>query len=295
MERDALAWIETQPHGPLLPLHLPPVDREAGALGLGDLDRLDVVAEGGERRPVVGVEHELLGVVARGGRQRHHPVVLDVDDPHGIQIERHDQALDRPGVAVLGGRSPHEGQRPTDQRRVVVVVLGAVVAGRPGIDHREVEVGDPTFAHRLLPARIGPHLLLDTGHVLDQIGREPAGDRGPRVDDAGGEVDGRLVDHLRRRVVHRQERPSGNVGHPLECQSGVLLRLCELDHDESQRLGGVLTGRDDRGGRLDLHPAQRVQGVAGVAGGGVGAQCGAVHRHRAESFASSVPRSNTAR
>ena len=123
VQHDALARVEADPHGPLLPLHLPAVDGEARPVGLGDLDRLDVVAELGERRPVVLVEHELLGVVARSRRQRHHPVVLDVDDLHGVEVERDDQALDRSRVAVLRRRGTHERQRATDQRRVVVVIL----------------------------------------------------------------------------------------------------------------------------------------------------------------------------
>ena len=241
---------------------------------------LTSVAELGERRTVVLVEHELRGVVPRGRRQRDHAVVLDVDDLHGVQVERDDQALDRPRISVLGRGGSHERQRPADQRRVVVVVLRAVIACGPGIDHGEIEVRDTALAHRLLPPRILANNLLDTGEVLDQVGREPARHRGPRIDDPCAEVDEHLLDHLRPDVVHRDERPPRHVRRPLKRQRRRLVRLRKLNHHEFHCGRAVFGVRDDRPPRLDL--GRRSAGPVGTVRSpvcSVRMECGAVHRH----------------
>lgn len=226
-------------------------------------------------------------------------MVLDVDDLHVVQVERHDQAFDGTRVAVLRRCRAHEGQRSADQRRVLVLVLRAVVTGRPWVDHRQAEVGDTPFAHGLLPPRVLPHLLLHPRHVFDEIGRESAGNRCPRVDHPRVEVDDSLVDQLGGTVVHRHERLTRHLGVPRERQRGSLGRLGQLNHHEFQRRCGVVRFGDDGRGRLDLGTGQRIQWIAAGGIGGLGRHQGAVHGHRGRSslvaVESSAVRSNTAR
>ena len=188
-------------------------------------------------------------------------MVLDVDDLHLVQVERHDQTLDGPRIAVLRWCRPHERQRTTDQRGVVVVILRTVIACGPWVDHGEAEVSDATLAHGLLPPRILPDLLLDSRHVLDEIGREPAGDRRPRVDDPAPSGRRRLVDQLRRGVVHRDECAPRHVRQTVEAERSVLVRLGELDHHELRCRRTVLGVGDDRGGGFDLRTGQRVERI----------------------------------
>src|SRR3712207_9584449 len=55
-----------------------------------------------------------LLVVRRVLRDRHDAVVGDVDDLHLVEVDRHDEPLDRAGVAVLAGGRAHPRQRAAD-------------------------------------------------------------------------------------------------------------------------------------------------------------------------------------
>ena len=101
---EPLAGGEANLEPPLLRAHLVPVDREAGALRLGDLHWLQILPGPiGEMRDVSGVADSCGGVVAAAWRQGDHPVVLDFHYFHPVEVEADDQALHRTGVAVVVG------------------------------------------------------------------------------------------------------------------------------------------------------------------------------------------------
>jgi len=226
---------------------------------LGDLDRLDVGPELGERGPVRLVEHELLGIVAGVARHRYDAVILDVENRHRVQVERDDDAFDRSGVAVLGGRRPHGGQRPADQRGVRDVVLCAVVPRRPGVDHRQREVGDPALAHCLLPAGVLPDDTFTAVHVLAQVGREAIRHRRPGHDRRGAEVDDPYVQGLHGVVVGDDEGGPRRDRLEVEVAARGLGRFLQRDHHEPEGLGAVFASGDRRGGELDLRRCERVE------------------------------------
>src|SRR5215470_18451207 len=94
-------------------------------------------------------------------------MVLDFGHFHAVEVEAHHQALDRPRVAVVVWITlAHEGQRP-DQPAFACIVLWAVVAKRPGVDHHLLEVGYPSLAHRFLPAGVVPDRLLCGQNLLE--------------------------------------------------------------------------------------------------------------------------------
>lgn len=270
MQHKALAGVEADPHRPLLPRHPPTVDMKAWTFGGDDLDGLQTGPEFGERGPIVRVEHELLGVVARGRRQRHHTVILDVGDLHDVEVEDRDDALDGTGVAVLGGCGPHEGERAADLRGVLVAVPLPVVTRGPGVDHGEVEIDDAPPQHRLLPTWVGADGRLHGGKLVDGVPREPAGDRCPRLDDTGRDVHDRLVEHPHRGVVCRHECPARDGLPRVERQGRPLVRLGKLDRDESRCASEVLVACQDRRGGLDLGAVQRIQRVSDDATGPCG-------------------------
>ena len=209
VQDQSLARGVAHPQPPLLPADGVPVHGEARTLGLGDLDRPDVVADRGVRRAVVVVEHQLRHVVAGLLRQRHDAVVPDVDDLHQVQVDQHDQALDRAGVAVVVLPVAHERQRP-DQPAALGVL--DVEAGRPGVDHRQREVGDAALAHRLLPPGVGPGDLLGLKNSSSITpGCTPSSDRheDTRPPDRETTVStvfwrGAVVQHHERRSVQRR-------------------------------------------------------------------------------------------
>jgi hypothetical protein len=87
---------------PLLPADLVPVEHEARAVRLGDLDGPYIASEVGQHREVRGVRRQLGSVVARARRQRHIPVVVDGQDRRGVEIDRGDDILHRAGERVVG-------------------------------------------------------------------------------------------------------------------------------------------------------------------------------------------------
>ena len=117
----------------------------------------------------------LGGVVGRCGGQRPVAVLLDADDLHRVQIDDRPNALDGPGVAVVGRVAAEEAERPGEA--AVAVFLGAVVAGAPDIDHDQAGIVD---AGVLLEGRLelggGQHGLLAFDLLVDGHGRLHAGD-----------------------------------------------------------------------------------------------------------------------
>ena len=107
--------------------------------------------------------HAVGGVVARAGRQRPVAVFLDADHLHRVQIDDRPDALDGPGVAVVGRVGAQEAERPG--QAAAAVLFRAVIAGAPDIDHHQAGVVDAVVflqgglelgAGRAPPARIRP-------------------------------------------------------------------------------------------------------------------------------------------
>jgi len=79
-------------------------------------------------------------------------VIFDVDNLHTVQVDQHQQALHRAGVAVVVGPRADERQGPDE----AVTRLGFLaVTGGPGVQHRQAEVGDSAFTDRGLPTGVG--------------------------------------------------------------------------------------------------------------------------------------------
>ncbi len=91
-------------HGPQLSAS--PVEREARALGLLDLDRPQIAAIG----PPAAVA--VIAVLLGDGQ---HAVVVDADDLHADEVDDREQPADRPRIAVVAGQvAAQPGQRASD-------------------------------------------------------------------------------------------------------------------------------------------------------------------------------------
>ncbi len=230
------------------------VDGEAGALRLGDLDRLDVVAQPVERGHVARLDDELGRVVARLRRQRHDAVVLDVDDLHRVEVDHHDEPLDRAGVAVVVGLAADERQG-LDQAPAGRAL--GVVAGGPGVEHGEAGVVDAALAHRLLPARVLASDLLGGEELLEHDARLHAGPRRPGQDGLVAQAE----HHLDRAGAGAVVEDDG--GLPVAHRAGehlLLRRLAELDLHEPDRRPELGVRADDGGSGADLRRGEGFQG-----------------------------------
>ena len=257
-----LARGEADPELPFLPAHLVAVDGEAGAFRLGDLHRLQILpGTVREMRRVRGVADPFGGVVTAARRERHHPVVLDIHHFHTIEVEADDQAFHRAGVSVIVAVAlAHPGQRP-DEPALAGRVLGAVVTGRPRVDHHHVEVGDAAAAHRLLPAGVLPHRFLGGQKLFEHDRRLDIGQLPPQPHLAGGDRDHRLVGPAFGPFAQHDMRLAVECLAPLVAQDRVLVRFVQRDVDEAGALGQATVLLEDLAGDLDLLRRQRLQRV----------------------------------
>ena len=143
VQHEAFAGVQRDAHLPLLPLQQVTVERERDALGLDDVERLEVGAW--VRRGVLAVEAQRRGRDRHGGLFEHlqHLVVEQVDDGH--------DALNGASVAVVVLGVAQVGDGLEDA--VFGLPLVAEVAGRPGVDLDRLEllVGDALALHRSAP------------------------------------------------------------------------------------------------------------------------------------------------
>src|SRR5215472_1205872 len=262
VQHKALARREADAKAPLLPAHLVAVDPEAGALWLKDLDQLLISPRPcGKVRRVVGVGDPLGRVVAASWRERHDALVLDFDDLHTVEVEAHDEALDRPGVSVVVGITlTHERQRPY-QPALVAGVLWTVVAKRPGVDHHVLEVGHPPPAHGLLPAGVVAYRLLCGDELLEHDRRLDAWTLPPGAHFARRDGYHRLESLVLGTLPQDHERLAVNGLPGLEAQDCRLARFVERDEDEACGAGQVALGPQDLGSSLYLFCSERVQRV----------------------------------
>ena len=133
---------------------------KAGALGLGDFQGLQVLAK---------LFNELGGVVARVGGKGNDAVIVNAHDFHLVQVHQRAEALDGPGVTVVGGTGAEEvaGQG----QAAALFVLVAIVTRGPGVNHHQVGVGDAAFPEGGLEPGVGP----DRGFALGKLVEHDAG------------------------------------------------------------------------------------------------------------------------
>ena len=179
VQHQAFGVIHDDTHRPFLPAQFVVVEREAGAFGLGDLDRGQV---GPHRAEVLGDGVDV--VVASLRRQRPLCEVFDVQHFECVHIDVDHQAVERVGVTVVGGvRSPESDAalHPTAGLEV-----DAVVAGRPGVDLHLRRIVDAPLGN----GRSEPRVLAAGIHHREQLCHADAGHHirvmGPRIDLAAG-------------------------------------------------------------------------------------------------------------
>ena len=235
-----------------------PVHLEARPFRLGDLQRLEVAAQG----PVV------LGVVAaRLGRERHDAEVDDLEHLAPSHVDVGHQALERAGVPVVLLGFAQEGQAARDA--TVLLVGQPEGAGRPRVDLHEGAVDDATAVEgrvplvvavqrgehhdRLLDLERGPHAAGD----LPVVDRAP-GDRGHDLGDVGlGPLD----------QVHPDPAVRREGLAPVGGAHRLLGRFVEAEVGEAHALGIGGPGQCQVAGGVDLVRGQRGQGMWGRRGG----------------------------
>ena len=151
VQDEPLARREADVQLPALPAHHAAVDREAGPLGLDDLERGDVVAQ---RRAGGGVE------VAALRRDRHDAVVVDAQHLERVQVDERDHAVDRVGPLVVARLRLHERHAPGEPP---LRLLGARRSARPA---------------RRRPGSCSGSVIAAPGHRRLELGVEPQ--RAPR-------------------------------------------------------------------------------------------------------------------
>ncbi len=220
VQHQALAGGEADPQVPLLPAQVVPVDLEAGPLGLGDVERLDVLPRPfGEVGDVLRVGDLLGRVVGPLLRHRDDAVVLHADHGQRVQVDPGHHPVDRVGVAVVVRVVAHPGQRG-DEAAVVGPDAVLHVGRRPRVDHAQAEVGHAALAHRLLPPRVAPDDVLGGEELLEHDARLHARELG-------------VADHLA-------------VGQPHHSLERGVLRAVPDDHlDQAVGRRPALLERDD--------------------------------------------------
>src|SRR5919112_704768 len=141
VEHEPLTRGKTYAEAPLLPAYLVSVNLEAGAFGLGDLQRLEV---GPHLANILGP------VVALLLRHGNHAGILDPDDLHLVEVYYRNEVIHWVGVGVVLGVEPYPGERPTETSSFLV----AVAPRRPRVYEDKIHVRDAALPYRLLELRI---------------------------------------------------------------------------------------------------------------------------------------------
>ena len=262
VQGQALAGVEPDPHGPVLPLEPRPVQNKRRSLGLGDLDRA--------QRGALRAAYRLVVVVAGLGRDRQLELVGDLEDLLLDQVDVGRDAVHRvgPGQVVLAGLD--EGEHAHHPPPVVLGRSEGAGGDRAGPDLADVVQAAP--GHGRAPARVGLDDLVHELEVAVQDRHLAVGGRvqRARADDLGAGQRDHHVGRLAGGGVD-QERAQPAVG-----RFGV-------EHVVLGRFGQPVVGEPDRlgqqpGGRHDLPPGQ-VLGAGGrvqrVWGGSAGRLAGA--------------------
>jgi hypothetical protein len=227
VQRQPFAGVEPDPQPPALPAHLVPVDGEARALRLADLDGL----ERGPRRADVGRVVEVARLL-RDGQQRRvdqldHTALDEVDVGH--------QAVDRVRPRVVLLVVLHEGQHP--QHAPALLARHAERPGRQRARTDQVEVGDAAARHGRPPAAVALDDLVDRFQVLEHDRRLPVAggvERGGGVDGVAGQ----RRHHIRRGPAGRVEQDRAHAPvHRVPGTEAEHLRLRRLLEPEIGEAG----------------------------------------------------------
>ena len=239
----ALAIVEAEAHRPVLPAQLGAVDCERRALGLGDVQRLEVGAllAGPEPGDVLPVDVRLAVVV----------VVLDLEQLERVHVDDQLEPGDRVGVRVAVGRLASPQVAPAEAS-VAVLLRHQCLAVGPHVDQHQAHVGEAACG------QLGDHvgvLAQRLVHLVELVNGEVRRDiryvyeRRHRVT---GQVDGRLVGPVVRAVPHHREGGPGYRVARAPRQHVVLVRLAQLDRGEAERVGDVAVAAQDGRGLLEL-------------------------------------------
>src|SRR5438874_4510138 len=154
VEHKALPGRPADSQVPLLPGYLVSIDLEAWSVRLSDLERLEV-------RPQLS--NSLRGVVPGRRRYRHDTIILHPDNLHGPQIHEYDHSLDGVGVAIVmrGVADENNRARESSPGRIV---FRTIIPGRPGLNHDQTHVCDPSPGKDGLKLRILFHQIF---HLQD--------------------------------------------------------------------------------------------------------------------------------
>ena len=192
----------------------------------------DVVA-----RPVCGL-----------GRQRHNPVVLDTQHFHLVQVDNRDYSIQRPRIAVVRGVRADPGQCPREPFAPVLLRLDSVGAGRPGVHHDQIDVGDTALAQGLEELGRTLHRLLTFDKLVQHDRRLNAFQRAPRGDGRLRQRDQRFYTLSRCIIEKNDERLALDRAPRSVVQHNFLGRLTQHYSYKSGSSGHprVRLGRGDR-------------------------------------------------
>jgi hypothetical protein len=247
-EDEAVDRMQRHVQPPVLPAQDVPVQREAGAVRLDDVQRCDVVAP---------AAHRLLRlVVAVGGGDRHDRVVVEhVDDLAGVEVDAGAQVLDRRRVGVGERVRLEVGRRPHDPPAGWVL---REAAGAERVDLHLAEVLDAAAAQRRDEPRVGERGLGRPDEVLLHDRRLHALQLAPRGELAGRQLDDGVVRRTRGAVGDDHVRAALDRVAGLEADDALLRWLGEDDEGERGPLERLCRSHCGDG-RGDLLRGERVE------------------------------------
>ena len=248
-----LAVVEADAQRPLLPVQRVAVEREGDALGLDDLERLEVLAQ-----PLAG--HEVGDVLAHRGGLVDALLVLDLEQLHAVEVDHEVQPGDRVGVRARALLAAVPDVRPADAA-AAVGLRDEVRAVGPGVDQHAVHLRDPAAGERLDDPRVAAQRRVALVELVDGHVRLPVGLVVPARDAILAERDDRLVDLAVVAVPADHHRLADDLVARREVADDRLGGLAQLDRREAPVLAHAALAAQDRRGQADLVRRQRVERV----------------------------------
>ena len=184
---------------PALPPNAVALDREARAVGLGDVDWTQIRPQGPDRRHVV---------VPVLGRDRDDAGVEHLDHLAGSGIDEEDQILDRMGVAVVSGGFAQRGRHPDESPAEVHAVDRQRAAGPGVVLHLRRGRGRPAGPARRARRRSWQRCPRGRGPP-PTAGRAARPERPPTIRSWGRSSPRRTRGRRRSRGRTRRRTPSG--------------------------------------------------------------------------------------
>ena len=146
VQHQTIDRMNRDPHRPALPSQLAALERETGAIGLGDDERREVLPQGTDAGIVSA---HPTGV----GRYGCCTAVADLDHLPRRTVGDHQQPLDRPSPRRVAVVLADEQDRSAETASEMIDLLPEV-GRRPRLDDDGVEIGDAALAQRLLDTGI---------------------------------------------------------------------------------------------------------------------------------------------